>query len=255
MTNQLSLVTSLQQALTEAADLERLLGGIPDWMQELHDEHSERKGEIDTIQEVMDAAASERRAAEATVADCEEKLKNYQQQISRVRNQREYGALLQEIDTVKTQIQECEELSLRALERSDDAEKSLTEARAAFEDLDQRYSDSLKKWEAEKPNIAQQAKEVNARITTLEEDLPKGTLQYFRRVFERHGGNAMAEVLEVTPVGKKKGPQVWHCGACNYRVRPQAVVEVTDRGSLVLCDSCKRILYINQAPVEPPSAD
>jgi hypothetical protein len=75
MSNQLSSVTRLQQALTEAADLEALLSGIPDWMQELHTEHSGRKAEIDVLQEALDAAASDRRAAEATEADCQEKLK------------------------------------------------------------------------------------------------------------------------------------------------------------------------------------
>ena len=39
----------------------------------------------------------------------------------------------------------------------------------------------------------------------------------------------------------------YHCGACNFRVRPQAVVEIRNQGALVLCDSCKRILYFDEA--------
>lgn len=247
MANQLTLVTELQHALTEASDLEALLSGIPDWMEELHEEHSERKAEIDALKEVLDAAATERRTAEATAADCQESLKGYQAQISQVRNQREYGALLQEIDTVKNQIQECEEQAMLALERTEEAEKQIAEAEAAFADLDQRYADSQKKWESEKPEIAKQAEEVKKRIADLEKNLPQNILGYFRRVFERHRGNAMAEVLEVQQTGRKAA-SIWHCGACNFRVRPQAVVEITDQGNLVLCDSCKRILYISAAP-------
>ena len=236
MASQLSLVTKLQRALSEAADLDALLSGIPDWMQELHDEHSARKQEIDTLDQALEAAASQRRAAEATEADCQEKLKAYQDQISQVRNQREYGALLQEIDTVKNQIRECEEQALAALEQYESTEKLRNEAQEAFADLDQRYAESLEKWEAEKPEIAQQ-------IATLEESLPQRILVHFRRVFERHQGQAMAPVQEVQQTGKR-GAQIWHCGACNYRVRPQAVVEIANKGTLVLCDSCKRILYI-----------
>lgn len=247
MASQLSLVTSLQQALTEATDLEALLSGIPDWMQELHDEHSSRKTEIDTLEEALDAAASDRRAAEATEADCQEKLKAYQDQISQVRNQREYGALLQEIDTVKNQIEACEKQALAALEEYEAAEKLRDEAKEAFADLDKRYADSTKKWEAEKPDIAQQAEEVKKKISDLEQSLPQNILIHFRRVFERHHGNAMAPVQEVQQTGKKRAP-IWHCSACNYRVRPQAVVEISNQGSLVLCDSCKRILYLAEAP-------
>ncbi|MCP4202601.1 MAG: hypothetical protein GY769_11775 [bacterium] len=246
MANQLSLVTKLQQALTEATDLEALLSGIPDWMQELHTEHSSRKAEIDSLAEALQAAASDRRAAEATEADCQEKLKGYQEQISKVRNQREYGALLQEIDTVKNQIRESEELDLTALEQYETIEKQLEEAKAAFADLDQRYAESLEKWESEKPDIAQQAEEIGKKIAELEEALPPHILAHFRRVFEHHQGNAMAAVQEVQQTGRK-GAQIWHCGECNYRVRPQAVVEIANQGNLVLCDSCKRILYIAEA--------
>lgn len=246
MESQLNLITRLQRALTEAADLEALLSGIPDWMQELHDEHSGRKTEIDSLEEALEEAASDRRAAEATEADCQEKLKSYQDQISQVRNQREYGALLQEIDTVKNQIRECEEQALAALERYEAAEKSRNEAQEAFADLDTRYAESLEKWETEKPDIAQQAEGVKREIEELEQSLPANILVHFRRVFDRHHGNAMAAVQEVQQTGKR-GAQIWHCGACNYRVRPQSVVQIADRGSLVLCDSCKRILYIAEA--------
>lgn len=246
MANQLSSVTKLQRALTQAADLKELLSGIPDWMQELHTEHSGRKAEIDLLVESLETAASDRRTAEATASDCQEKLKNYQEQISKVRNQREYGALLQEIDTVKQQIQEAEDSGLAALEQYETLEKQLEEAKAAFADLDQRYADSLEKWEAEKPEIARQAKEVEQAIVELEEGLEPRILAHFRRVFEHHSGNAMAEVQEVQQTGKRKGGQIWHCGACNYRVRPQAIVDITNKGNLVLCDSCKRILFIDK---------
>lgn len=246
MANKLSSVTKLQQALTEAADLRALLSGIPDWMQELHAEHSTRKSEIDVLAEELEAAATDRRTAETTVADCQEKLKTYQDQISKVRNQREYGALLQEIDTVKGQIQEAEEAGILALEKHEVLEKQLDETNAAFADLDQRYADSLKKWETEKPEIARQADEVEKLIVELEQDLDPRILAHFKRVFEHHSGNAMAEVQEVQQTGRK-GALIWHCGACNYRVRPQAVVEITNQGNLVLCDSCKRILYIAES--------
>jgi predicted nucleic acid-binding Zn-ribbon protein len=43
------------------------------------------------------------------------------------------------------------------------------------------------------------------------------------------------------------GGTMWHCTACNYNVRPQIVVEIRNNGSLIQCDSCKRILYFEES--------
>ena len=97
-------VVDLQTAHDELKAAEALLQGIPDWMRELHEEYTTRRAEIEAIEKAMEEAVGVRRDAEAGVADSQEKLQHYQEQIGRVRNQREYSALLQEIDLIKQQI-------------------------------------------------------------------------------------------------------------------------------------------------------
>lgn len=135
-----------------------------------------------------------------------------------------------------------EEQALAGLERQEEAQGSLEELREGFRELDERYKVELEKWEAEKPGVAEQVEALKGRISVLRERIPRSSLSLFERVLERHGGQALAEVRAVDRVGR--GPQIWSCGTCNYRVRPQAVVEITNSGSIVFCDSCKRILYI-----------
>jgi predicted nucleic acid-binding Zn-ribbon protein len=54
-------------------------------------------------------------------------------------------------------------------------------------------------------------------------------------------------VAPVRPIDRPgRGQREWHCSACNYRVRPQVVVEVRDGSSLIQCDSCKRILFLEE---------
>lgn len=242
METHLSLVVRLQQGLDELQANQTQLDGIPDWMQELHGRYSERKSEIDALTETQEEAASERRAAEAEASDYQEKLKTYQEQIGRVRNQREYSALLQEIDTVKENIRLAEERALEAIESHDETQVKLDEERAAFTELDEQYQTELAKWEEQKPEVRRQVETLGQEVKSLEEQLPPNVLDLFRRILARHDGHALALVQKVERVGK--GPQIWSCGACNYRVRPQSVVEITNNGSLVLCDSCRRILYL-----------
>lgn len=248
MTRPLDTIIELQDALDRLRRAEAQIAGIPEWMQELHAEHQERKGEIDALEEQAEAAAAERRAAEAGISDAQEKLKRYQQQINEVTNQREYGALLQEIDTVKGQIATFEEEGLDAMERREQAQRALEEQRAGFADLDSRYHVELANWDKEKPQIAAEAEKLRGRVATLRERLPRPQLAQFERIYERTGRRALAPIRRIE---RPRGPSMWHCGACNYNVRPQVMVEVKDRGALVQCDSCKRILFAEE--VEAPA--
>jgi len=235
-------VVDLQTAHNELKAAEALLEGIPDWMRELHDEYTTRRAEIEAIEKAMEDAVAVRRDAEAGVADSQEKLQHYQDQIGRVRNQREYSALLQEIDLVKQQVQRFEEQGIAALETQESEQAQLDEARTAFSDLETRYNQELEKWEAQKPEVQEKAEKLRGRIQTLEEQLADPILRQFQAIRARFNGAALAQVRQLQRVGKKSVP-MWHCSGCNYRVLPQSVVEIRNSGSVVLCDSCTRILF------------
>jgi predicted nucleic acid-binding Zn-ribbon protein len=240
MPEQLSTIVELQHALDELKAAEELLGGIPDWMQELHEEHRQQKAVIDELAAEVEEAAQANRTAETEISDLREKVKHFQEQIALVRNQREYGALLQEIDGAKQQINTFEEQAITALETQEEANARLVDEQEGFKDLDTRYAAELEKWEAQKPEVAEKAESLRSRIAILRERLPEQILAHFERVVSHRDGQGLAAVHEVV---RGKGPKMWHCGACNYRVRPQAVVAIQAQGSIELCDSCKRILY------------
>jgi predicted nucleic acid-binding Zn-ribbon protein len=245
MARHLDTVVVLQQALDQLQALDESLAGVPPEMRELHDEHTERKAEMDALEATIAEAEAVKRAAEVTTQDFEVKLKHYQEQVNRVKTQREYSAILQEIDLVKEHTRDLEEQTLAAMETQEEAETTLGELRPAFETLDAQYAEESAKWEIAKPGVAQQAESTRAHIAELREEIPASTRLLFERVRERSSGSTLAEVL---PVKRNvRGPSMWHCGACHYNVRPQSVVDITNNGNVILCDSCKRILYISES--------
>ena len=241
MPEQLSTIVELQQALDELKAAEELLGGIPEWMQELHEEHSQRKAVIDGLAAEVEEAAQANRTAETEISDLREKAKHFQEQIALVRNQREYGALLQEIDGAKQQISTFEDEALAALETQETASVRMNEEQESFKELDAKYATELEKWEAQKPDVSKKAEELRSRIEVLRERVSQQTLSHFERVRSHRDGQGLAAVHEVV---RGKGPKIWHCSGCNYRVRPQVVVAIQAQGSIETCDSCKRILYL-----------
>jgi predicted nucleic acid-binding Zn-ribbon protein len=236
----LGTVVRLQAALDALRRAEKQLSGVPEWMEELHGQHSARLAEIAAVGEAAEAATHDRRKAEAAIQDASEKLKHYQQQISLVRTQREYSALLTEIDTVKGSIKGLEEQALAGMEGYEQAQARLAEERAAFAELDGRYQEALQRWQNERPAVEQQAETLRAEVAQLRGELPRGVLTNFERVYERRGGDAVAP-LRKSATG---GGQIYHCGGCNYRVRLQVAGEIRNKGSLVQCEGCRRFLYV-----------
>ena len=236
---QLESILALHVTLVELEECRRKLAGVPDWMEELHGDYTARKAEIDSEEEIVAAADKARREAEAEVRDAQEKLEKYQGQISQVTTQREYGALLKEIDTVKEQIKSAEDSALKALQANEDASEKAEALRAEFAELEGQYKGELGKWEAEKPSVASREQELETKAAALREKVPPGLHSLYKRLYGATNGEAVAEVLRIEVA---RGQIMWHCKACHYNVRPQLLVEIRG-GGIQQCESCKRILY------------
>ena len=241
MPGHLEAIVALHTTLAELTEADRRLNSIPEWMRELHEEHSERKSAIDAVEAEGEAADQERREAEAALADAQETQKRFQEHLGKVSTQREYGAILTEIDTVKGKIAENEQKALEAVESKEQSDARLGELRDDFRDLDERYNAELAKWESEKPSVAASIEDRKRRVQELRDEVPRNVLVLFDRLHERLGGAALARVRKTELA---RGNAMWHCEACSYNVRPQILVEIRNHGSLNQCDSCKRLLYL-----------
>lgn len=241
MSRHLDTVVELQDSLRELRAAQQLAESGPEALQELAVEHRARCEEIAALEEQREQADRRRRAAETAVQDAQTKLEHFQSQIGRVTTQREYGALLNEIDTVKAKIREAEDEGLAALEQSEAASEQLEALRESFAELESRYRSSVEEWEREKPVIERRIETLEGRIEVFRERLPKPVLRQFERLFERHQGEPLAPIANVDT---GSGAVIRHCGKCNYRIRPQVVVQIQNEGSLIPCDSCQRILYL-----------
>lgn len=239
MTDSLNQLIRLTQSMRLLAADTALLAGVPDEMRTLHDEFTRERAAIEKLAADVEAATLERRRTEGAIADAQEKLKHFQQQVGRVRNQREYGALLTEIDNAKQSSRALDDSALAALERAEALGRELAERRVAFTELEGRYQAELAKWEAEKPHVAERAAVHQAEVDRLREGLPRPTLGHLQRIFDRYRGDVLAVLRRVERTGASA---IWHCASCNYQIRPQVAVEIRTKGSIVQCEGCKRFL-------------
>ncbi|GMU64504.1 MAG: hypothetical protein AMXMBFR36_07780 [Acidobacteriota bacterium] len=240
MSDPLKRLIKYDRVARELAAVRTLLAGVPDDMRSLHDEHAAASAGLAGLEAIELEAQRRRMAAETAIAEAQEKLRKYQAQVSQVRNQREYAALLTEIDGAKTAIRRSEEETLTALEAAEKATADLTERRADFAGIEDRYRAGLAEWEQRKPEVARRAADLEATASELRGGLPKPILAQYERIAERYRGSALSALRRAEMPGTGG---VWFCSTCNFQVRPQVAVEIRVRGTIVQCEGCRRFLY------------
>jgi hypothetical protein len=215
------------------------LEGVPEEMQALHGEYTAAREEIAALERGAEEAALERRQKEGAVADAQERLKKFQQQVSRVRKQNEYVALLSEIDQAKSALRGAEEAALEAIERAERLARESGERKAGFGGLEERYRAALAEWEARKPEVAAEVSRLAADVAARKGELPRPIVVQYERIAERYKGDVLTTVAKTE---RPNGAVIWHCATCNYQLRSQLALEVRTQGAVVQCDGCKRFL-------------
>ncbi len=143
---------------------------------------------------------------------------------------KEYSAVLVEIEDIKQEKARTEEEILTLMEMQERLAVEIREAEARLKTREEQGSQ-------DEASVRQQLAAVEADLTgvrgeraALARDVPPGILGDYERILKARGGLAIAPVT--TGV----------CGGCRVTIRPQALQEL--RGAtLMRCESCGRYLY------------
>jgi len=178
--------------------------------------------------------AKRRRALEGDVDVLRARLTKLKDQLMAVKTNKEYTAMLHEIQAVETQIRSEEDNVLDIMEQMESIEGDLKgaekELKARTEEIRQaiqRCSDSVPGLESE---LARLRGEKEATEALIESDL----LSRYRRIADARRGIALAEARDEL------------CGACHVRIRPQVYADLIKNQNLYFCDSCSRILFLRE---------
>lgn len=165
-----------------------------------------------------------------------EKLRDQQQNS---RNNREYQALLLEINTQKIDRNKVEDAAIKAMEEVEKTE-------AEVNDLASQLEHETSRLEAMRSEISDRLAELQAEIDRLQPqrdaaaaEVPPTAAAAFDRLAERYEGEALAALTRTHPRREE-----YACTACNMDVVTDVYNRLHTRDELVACPSCGRLLYI-----------
>jgi uncharacterized protein len=188
------------------------------------------------LRERAAAAENEKSEVDRELAEKGEQLQKYQGQLMQVRTNKEYSAMLNEIDAARKAVRTLEERTLDLEEKLEETKKELAARDEALPAERAEHEAKIGGWREFQAACDAEIAKLKAEVAEIEKGLPPRLLTQFRTIFGRRRGVAVCRI---------SGP---HCPACNVRLRPafwQTIRLRSDR-EILTCESCQRILVFTE---------
>jgi len=230
MQDDLEMLLQLQVIDYDLGELERSKEYIPDMMENLRREIEESgKQYSDAQQELSDSMVSQKNL-ELVVQEKQEELKKLQNQMMAIKTNKEYDALVSQIDLVKETINENETTLLEVIEKIEKLENEIGDIEKKSEETSQQNKKQLGILQEKMDSVGTKVKMKEDERSNITVRIPRQIMSTYDRVRKNRGGAA------VVPVRKRA------CGGCYKSLPPHVIQEIKRHNQLITCDNCGRIL-------------
>ncbi|MEQ9460129.1 MAG: C4-type zinc ribbon domain-containing protein [Phycisphaeraceae bacterium] len=179
---------------------------------------------------------------EKEVAEIDERVEKHRAAMNTVTNNKEYSALLVEMNTLKIEKNKLEEQIIKDMEQAEELKTqhaTLAEQLENQKKLVERAEEDVVEARAE---VGDKLDEAQAERDKAAADVPPDVITAFERLSEAYDGEAVCAVEE-----QDRRRKEYTCGGC-YMSLPVEMVNslIMRRDEVLTCPSCRRILYIKE---------
>ena len=229
---QLNSLIQLQTIDSEIYSLRYEKESKPKEIKALDDSFEEKKQHLASLEKTSQELQKQRKVEELELASKEEGIKKSQIQLYQLKTNKEYQAMLKEIDGMKADASVIEDKILELLEKID-------KSKSDIEQEQQRLKDEEKIFNEQKKNIDDRIKEIDERLAQLDAQRKQVTpqidakiLSQYERILLNRDGLAIVSVKNNS------------CRGCNMFVPPQVINLIKMYERIITCEVCNRMLYI-----------
>ena len=232
MDSNLQRLQELQVLDSRIAGLERKLEAIPGRIQTIRDGLQQAKAGVDGIRAKLDGARKDIRTKEKELEYQAAQRKKLEAKLYEVKTNKEYSAVLAEIESAKVEKDRIEEEILALMELQERLGREVVEADARL-----RPQEAEAKVQEAAATEELRALEVDVEAARSEResvvrDVPRDLLAQYARLLKGRAG------LAVALVGSNG-----ICSGCRVTLTPQRFNEVRQSSQILVCENCGRFLY------------
>lgn len=223
----------LQECMDRLRTLREERERMPPEIAGLHSELATHTGAIADLEEGIGTAETERRELGRALDEANDRLARFQTQLMEVRTNKEYSAVLNEIDAARKEVLALEDRALAVDGTLEEDRADLARRRETLPAEEEAFESKATEWRAHQKRCDEEIATLEEKSQTLGEGVPKRLRRHFDRLLSRRDGTAVVRVV---------GP---FCPGCNVRLRPALVQQLRTRSAheMMTCESCQRILY------------
>ena len=229
--NSIQDLIELQKIDSQLAEIEELLGDLPIKVTELKNKEDSLTSDFERGKARLKEISLEQHKTEMNLAEFKEKIDKLKDQLFLVTNNKQYDALMLEIDHLKENLDRNETTELELLEEKDQLSEQAKSQEQSLESLSKDLSSKRVNLDQALAASSSEKKDLESRREETAKDLSASVLARYNRILSARNGLAV-----VSLEGRS-------CGGCGAALPPQLVAEVKTLMTIQNCSICTRFLF------------
>lgn len=205
---------------------------IPRKIEQLKMEFFEKTEGLEELKQELAKIQLAKKQKELDLSSKEEEIKKHQTELFKIKTNKEYAALQNEINRLKEFASETEDEIIRLLDAIEEVQQKIKNEQENVKNNENSLQQNISLYEAELMSLQQAVSRHEKQKQEFAVHLKTEALQLYERIRKSKKGLAIVEIKENSS-----------CGGCNMALPPQMVNEVRKQEQIVVCENCSRILY------------
>ena len=231
MDESFKLILAIQSIDTRRDEIKRETERIPKEIQRLRDDLDLLKESMEQSRTDLEELKKSRLSFEGELDEIEAKLKKSKTRLNDVKSNKEYQAVLKEIDELRALASQKEEVVITWMEDIEIQEKEYTDDTVRWEKSLGEYDKEEKKASQIMEELQKEVDSLTDRRRTLSEKANKDLLSRYEALRANLRNQVVVPAIDAI------------CQGCHLGIPPQQYNNLIKGDSLESCPNCNRIIY------------
>ena len=228
---QLQQLVQLQKIDDQIFEHKKALADIPIQLDSARAELEEKKNILKVVTEEIETLQKQRKDLELEVQGENDHMAKAKTKLPAVKTNKEYTAILTEVDAIKEKVSKIEDMELEVMEALEVKAKEIPGVEKKCKEEDAHFNEYRLKKATEEERFKQELEELVEKRKNISAQLEPVILKRYEKISNSRDGRAVAGLRENI------------CQGCFQQVLPQMVIEVKVAEKIHQCEGCMRFLF------------